>query len=343
MGIYLPIKKHVRAQKAFTLVELLVVIAIIGVLIGLLLPAVQAAREAGRRSVCTNNIRQLGLAMHQHHEAKKKFPIGAWPDHRNWRVDVLPFIEEAGLYATLNLNPKGPGNASTGSRRYYADELSLVKPALLALRKDTLQCPSSKFGMTNPEHLPASRSAANSQVGQVMDYVGIAGASPDPAERSGVCTSAQYGEYCKTGMLGVGVPRGISQCTDGTTQTILLAEQSGQVNGREISANAYAGWHGHVNNVFTDDNFDAPSPSAATFSAGITTVRHRPNSYWVSGAASGAENQESLNTVINSFHPGGINVVFADGSVRFLSDQIDFLTLRQLCCRDDGMTVASEY
>ena len=62
--------------------------------------SVQAAREAGRRSVCNNNIKQLGLAMHLHHEVKNKFPAGGWTDHRNWRVDALPFIEEVGIFSS---------------------------------------------------------------------------------------------------------------------------------------------------------------------------------------------------------------------------------------------------
>ena len=177
-----------------------------------------------------------------------------------------------------------------------------------------------------------------------MDYVGVAGAFNDPAGRTDMCTGdmSSSSKYCRNGMLGIGVARGISQCTDGTTQTILLAEQSGQVNNKEISANQLGGWHGSVNlNSLTDNSDGFQTLTGGAYGAGITTVRHCPNDYWRSGATNGAESQYSYNTVLNSFHPGGINVVFVDGSVRLLSDQIDFLTLRQLCCRDDGMLVGS--
>src|SRR6056297_3242731 len=84
-------------QRGFTLVELLVVIAIIGVLVGLLLPAVQSAREAARRMQCSNNLKQMGLALHNHHDAHEAFPMGVTPWHRNgynWKFKILPYLEQ---------------------------------------------------------------------------------------------------------------------------------------------------------------------------------------------------------------------------------------------------------
>lgn len=121
------------------------------------------------------------------------------------------------------------------------------------------------------------------------------------------------------------------------------AEQSGQVNGIERSANALGAWHGWANVGRTTFNASTPLPltsGGCWYPAGTTTVRYLPNAFWFSGAPSAASGELSNNTVINSFHPGGLNILLTDGAVRFASERILVDTLRQLCVRDDGAVVA---
>src|SRR6056297_1446776 len=101
--------KMQRPKRGFTLIELLVVIAIIAILVALLLPAVQQAREAARRSSCKNNLKQLGLAMHNYHDVHDCFPLGMV--HRiNWRVSILPYLEQSTIFNQLDFNESFQGN-----------------------------------------------------------------------------------------------------------------------------------------------------------------------------------------------------------------------------------------
>jgi len=331
--------KSVRKRPGFTLIELLVVIAIIAILIALLLPAVQQAREAARRSTCKNNMKQIGLALHNYHDVFSTFPLAnSWNDKPNWRIALLPYIDQAPLYNQLTTS--GGGFWAHGGFPGNTILYDVTIPVYL--------CPSSALGVKNPTDVTLSFSGTN--ISMLVDYVGISGATPDPdpARQAKVCTNdgvlCSGGNMCVSGMLVPFRTVRMRDCTDGTSNTIIVAEQSGKVHNREASANYLGPWGGFANTSSAGWN-ESTDLSTLTggcwYPAGITTVRFSPNEFTLagSGAPGYARVTYSGNTVLNSFHTGGIHALLTDGSVRFISDNVDFTTLTQLSVRDDGQVV----
>lgn len=324
-------------RRGFTLIELLVVIAIIAVLIALLLPAVQQAREAARRTQCRNNLKQLGLAMHNYHEQANMFPLGATGGGTlgpNWTVRILPYIDQAPAYNQVNFSAVFYGHTGT------------LQAVLKTLQVPALICPTSPNGYSSPN----ATLVTNAGGSMLMDYVGIAGAYPDPAGRTTVCTAGavQGGIYCETGSLVGFRGKRARDFTDGASNVLMVAEQSGQVNGTEYSSNALGGWYGMVGNTVTRSDggtvWDGTIPanvitSSSGYTGGLTTVRHPINSYWQSGAPSSANSPYEVNYILNSFHTGGIHGLMADGAVRFLSENMNMPTLLQISAIDDGFVV----
>lgn len=329
---------HLRRffRSGFTLIELLVVIAIIAVLIALLLPAVQQAREAARRSQCKNNMKQIGLALHNYHDAFNAFPIGELDRMRgNWRVRILPYYDQAPLYNKLTFDT-GAFNSGSG---------------MLAILQGTivpgLNCPSSTMpingtGSGNPN--------ANTLNSQLHDYTGIMGAGPDPASRTGVCvTNSNWGAIgCLNGMLRVNQDSKSRDATDGMSNTFIVGEQSGDVAGTDRRANYWGGWAGTYWGM--DGNLiGAPITSQASttywIGSGCTTLRYPPNAdqgktaatYCVSG--SGCAGTYMYNTPLSSFHEGGVHALMADGAVRFVSENINIQTYLALGSKDDGIVI----
>jgi len=322
-------------KPGFTLIELLVVIAIIAVLIALLLPAVQQAREAARRSQCKNHLKQIGLALHNYHDIYNGFPIGAraggdiaggtdasrWVYGVNWRVSIFPQIDQAPLFNKLNFN--------TGSFSGYsvipADGGNEVLSGVLI---PPYGCPSSAV---DPLHNSTTPYYDNAGKMQVVHYVGIAGAYPDPAGRDAECGTSNYGVPCNNGLLRPAAMTRLRDATDGSSNTLIVSEQSGLVGTVPISANYGGGWNG----------LSKPGPATgsvgAYFAAGITTVRWEPNTKTPTNVYSGEP--YGSNTILNSFHVGGIHALSADGAVRFISNNINMDTLRGICSMNDGVVV----
>ncbi len=330
------VQSNLRQRRVgFTLIELLVVIAIIAILIALLLPAVQQAREAARRSTCKNNMKQLGLALHNYHDTFKSFPIGAqYPYHKgNWRFSILPYIDSSPLYNQLTAAHPVNSDGFAGMRNdtiavgTYGANFGI----LAGLTVPVYKCPSSALSANNNSTSP---SLNNAQLGQTHDYVGVMGAYPDPAGRSGVCSGdlSGRGAACENGMLFFNGHTKIRDVTDGTSNTILISEQSGAIGTEDMRANYQGGWSGFYNTT----QRPAQITSTSHFAAGISTIRFAIN---LDSKPNGTTTTYSYNTVLNSYHTGGIHVLLTDGAVRFIGENIDLPTFRALGSKDDGVVI----
>ncbi len=356
---------------AFTLVELLVVIAIIGTLVGLLLPAVQTARETARRSTCTNNLKQLALAIQNFHDAKNTFPSGGTGDlsgidryGHSWIADILPFFEYADLYARLDFKTVSYGR-STGTN-YNATKTGVVNKASLP----TVICPSTPFART--AFGPAESGAYTQTAGtQISTYVGICGAdkylfgSPgnplyDKEDaRDAVGSSANYGRIGSGGILiphGAKPSRGpaisLRVVTDGSSKTLLLSEISDYFQKADGTQAVYGagtrwGWFAGIAAGASTATLNWTPPDAPTYGwayHGLTTIRYAINDKYkiaTSDTATGTGNPTGDNLPLVSAHGGGVVAAMADGAVRFLNDQLPTSLLARLATRDDGEAVTN--
>lgn len=276
-------------RRGFTLIELLVVIAIIAILIALLLPAVQQAREAARRSSCKNNLKQIGLAMHNYHDVNTSFPMGANSQLYSPFVAILPFLEQQNLQNLYDFN------------RYYADP---VNTNAINREVQIYRCPT----MTVPRAVPDTTC---NEPGAVTSYGASMGTN-------GFSSNGMF-----DGWGGFSNPRAVKirDITDGTTNTILCGEWNYQLEDylwSGFSCAAKAGqsrWGSH--------RWGGGYPGVAL------------------GDTSGALNVNSAANRLTwrSDHPGGVQILLADGSVRFISENINAGTLDALSTKAGGEVV----
>ncbi|TWT39734.1 DUF1559 domain-containing protein [Blastopirellula retiformator] len=320
-------------KRGFTLVELLVVIAIIGVLIALLLPAVQQAREAARRMACSNNMKQMGLALHNYHDTFGTLPPVSVARPGNTYhgpsafVMVLPFIEQTNLYDQIKTASSNFG----GTFWLGSSGAAALRGVMDGQAVEAYWCPSSpleRFRVTStsyPELIPQT------------DYVLMSGSDLHSTTDTNASAASSYSDG---GVFRNQVGVKIRDITDGTSNTFAVAEQSGfTTDGTNMQFDARSapssGW------VMGSKSQLRPTGTADSWSAddrcwNTTTLRQGIGTKIIGG---GWAKGEACNKPVQSAHPGGTLVVVSDASVRFLPSTTDLTVAKRLADRDDGYAV----
>ncbi len=329
--------EKVRARGAFTLVELLVVIAIIGILIALLLPAVQAAREAARRSQCTNSLKQISLALHNYHDVNKCFPPGVLPPsygqatlrQAGWLVRILPYLEQVAAYGKITFNGVD-WTVQHGAQPNWSiiDEL----------RVGALNCPSSR--------MPLQR-AQGSHAIQLVNYAGIGGTylrGSDLAAAPTPNTTCGYGGI--TTFNGVIVyagpnrsPVGMAHVADGTSNTFCVGEQSSYYINSSGTTYDYRACN-HDGGAWSCGAGGTQASNGTDWWLNVTLVRY-PINYNPPSPPAEANAGYRRHTIIRSPHPGGAQLALTDGSVRFVSETIDQAIYLATASRDGGEPIST--
>jgi prepilin-type N-terminal cleavage/methylation domain-containing protein len=335
-----------RSRRGFTLIELLVVIAILAVLMSLLLPAVQKAREAARRAGCANRLKQIGLGLHNYQDAHRRLPPGGYAQPGpmavvpgqlvmtyaagvSFWVAILPQLDQQALSNKIVTSVPGSGQYNSVNGPTY-DKVQL----------SVLNCPTSSL---------ESMLRVGDYTYQMPSYVGISGAaaSLDTGDPFTELELAEFqacdGEKARMswgGMLVANACRKLDDARDGTSNTLLVAEASSSVVdgggtiGRMDGSDG-GGWPRATESTGVSDAYRNPASRTATRCHNLTTVAHRINTPSVS--IKGSCLQRSPNRPLRSSHDGLVFALFCDGSVRPLNSSHDLGLLKKLSTRSEGL------
>jgi len=324
-----------RRRSGFTLIELLVVIAIIAILVALLLPAVQQAREAARRSSCKNNLKQIGLALHNYHDTHRVFPPGFVREYGSananddsaddeseqgnwaWGAFILPFMEEASIADALQIGPTTCAEAMADAN----------KSPVLRQPIDSFLCPSDANSGVSPHRF--------------KDHTGGDHASPSMALTNYLAVNHQDNtRRAQTGMFGMDSKVQMRDVVDGTSNSLMVGERTYRLrNGAEGTD---AGNSDNIQGVLNSNAgcLYCTRGTRENSSKGICDV--------LGSAAAPINGPKSvsfgyLHSVsarsFSSSHKGGAQFILADGSVRFLSENLSQQTYRDLVRIDDGRVI----
>lgn len=329
-----------RRRPGFTLIELLVVIAIIAILIALLLPAVQQAREAARRTQCKNNVKQLGLALHNYHDTFLTFPpggvasttVGAPYQGWGWNTMILPYMDQAPLYNQFNFSNSMQVTINT-------------QPTVMNTQIGALRCPSD-VGANIVNYVDVSPTVAAAGVTQTnqfgrSNYLGVVGWWNNGGTPTGLVVNNPPQTALYRGIFGGNSKVNIGAMTDGTSNAIVIGERYTPSAGGQASVGQPVGhgaWAGSPNPLSIDGLATIFGDTAVANTAsynGTTPQAGILNSYRINGNNNGTASRGQTSG-FGSLHVGGCHFLIGDGTVRYISENIDTTIYRNLGTINDG-------